>query len=89
MSITLQYINPVMIGDSSPATTASIVSSRRLRPADDVALIDERAALHVAGRRDEVRISERLADRDGLACGRVRRISLALTQLLLGDGEAR
>ena len=31
-SITLQYIKPVMIGDSSPATTASIVSSRRLRP---------------------------------------------------------
>ena len=32
VSITLQYIRPVMIGSNSPATTASIVSSRHLRP---------------------------------------------------------
>ena len=31
-SITLQYIRPVMIGDSSPATTDSMTSSRRRSP---------------------------------------------------------
>ena len=58
-----------------------------LQAGDDVALVDERAALRVAGGRGEVRIVEALADRGGLACSGLRSISLAVTQLLLSDCE--
>ena len=56
-----------------------------LETGDDVALIDERAALHVARRRHQVRVSKRLSDCDGLACGCRRRIGVSLAQLLFGD----
>ena len=86
MSITLQYIIAVMIGDSSPATTASIVSSRRFRPATTSPC--SMSARPWAWRAAAVRsASRKLSDRDGLAGGRVRRIGLALAQLLLGDGD--
>jgi hypothetical protein len=84
--MTLQYIRPVMIGNSSPATTASIVSSRRLRPAAPSPRWS-RAALRVTGRRRKVSVSKRLSDVEGLACSCMRCIGLSLTQLLLGDSN--
>ena len=55
----------------------------------DVAPLDERAALRMTGRRRKVGVSERLSDREGLACGRMRRIGLSLAQLLLGDSNGQ
>ena len=60
-----------------------------LETGHDIALLDERAALRVAGRCREVGVSEGLSDRDGLACGRMRGIGLSLAQLLLGDSNGQ
>ena len=58
-----------------------------LQARDDIALMDERAALPMTGGRDEVGIVEALTDRGGLAGSGMCRRRLAVTQLLLGDGE--
>ena len=60
-----------------------------LEAAYDVALLDERAALRVARRCREIRVSKGLADRGGAACGRMRQIGSPLAQLLLGDRDGQ
>ena len=60
-----------------------------LETGHDVALLDQRPALRVAGRGREVDVSKRLSGREGLACSRPRRLGLILAQLLFGDGDGQ
>ena len=55
----------------------------------DIASLNQRTALCMTGRCREVRVAKGLADRDGLTCGRVRRVGLPFSQLLLGDGTGQ
>ena len=85
--MTLQYIRPVMMGDSSPAMTASIVSSRSPRPADtwpcwmSARPCTWRAA---AVRSASLKRSPIAAASAAVVCAAS---SLAFTELLLGDGQ--
>ena len=78
---------PVINGVSSPAvaTTNSLVDQPQ--PVLDTPLLDQRAALLVAGQPDEVGVTEALADRSGFGGGGVPRLPVAGAHLPQPDRD--
>ena len=78
---------PATIEDSSPAVTATIVSSTNRRPSSVRPCSDQGVALLHQGDCDEISIGEPLTDRTGLGCSRVRGLVVTAERVLQENGD--